>query len=111
MASNEACTDETCASGTPQSCKIIRSIVFPDQAEGTVGPSVLTHGRATLMVVENTCGGIIPPADVVDDAIGGRCGPFDISAANDPGLREQPGQDDARKQLIGVEAAGMRNQV
>src|SRR4029079_14238946 len=95
--------------GPSQRSKTIRSIVFPDQAEGTVGPSVPTHGRATLMVVENTCGGIILPARVVEDAIGGRCGPFDISAANDPCLREQPCQDDARKQLIGVEAAGMRN--
>src|SRR4051812_26625721 len=97
--------------GHAKGCKIISPIVFPDEPEGTVGPSVLTHGRATLMVVENTCCRIVLPADVVDDAIGGRCGPFDISAANDPGLWEQPGQNDARKQLIGVEAAGMGNQV
>ncbi len=81
--------------GHPKRRKIIRPVMFPDEAEGAVGPSVLSHRRATLMMVENARGRVILPADVVDDAIGGRCGPFNISAANDPGLRKQPGQYDA----------------
>ncbi|MNE61868.1 hypothetical protein D3C80_1571120 [compost metagenome] len=59
------------------------------------------------MVIEYPACRVIGAADIVDDAVHAGGDPFRRPAADDAGLREKSGQDDAGQQFVGMEATGM----
>ena len=55
--------------------QIVPAEMVPDQAEGTVGLPILAQWCAAMMVVEDSRGGIIGAADIIDHPTGGRRNP------------------------------------
>ncbi|MND34531.1 hypothetical protein D3C80_251500 [compost metagenome] len=91
--------------------KIVATIMLPDQAERAVGRLVLAQRRAALVMIEDLFFCIISAADVIDDAIAAGRDPLRRAAADDLRLGEQPGQDDAGEEFIGMEATGMGDEI